>query len=363
MVYIHIPFCESYCTYCGFYSELCTPDLEARQVQSRLCALIAEEAVERHDEIESTLALNTLYIGGGTPSLLPLEDLKTIINALNIAPRGEEFTIEVNPEDIVSRGEGYVRGLLELGVTRISMGVQSFDDGILQWMNRRHDSIEAQQAFRILRDSDVDNLSIDLIFGLSQLTPEIWADTIKKTLALRPEHISAYQLSIEEGSLLERMVESGSYTEASDEQCAEQYELLCSLLCAAGYIHYEISNWALPGREARHNSAYWARLPYVGLGPGAHSFDGTSRSWNSESVQGYERTTEVLSDEDVAVETIMLSLRTSKGIEASYLYQHSDREVIQRLLRAGALTWVSGERIRIPEDHFFVSEDIICELI
>ena len=305
MIYVHVPFCRSFCTYCGFYSEICrraprsstqAPGSreDSRQVQNRLfeeyAAALRDEIAVRSTELvaarrgsafgpvppsapslSGSPAPDTLYIGGGTPSVLPLQVLEDIVGSLGPSEY-EEFTIEVNPDDIVSGGPEYVSGLRRLGVNRVSMGVQSFDDGILKWMNRRHDAAGAREAFRLLRACGFDNISIDLIFGLSQLSDDAWADTVLAALALEPEHISAYQLSIEEDSALERMVADGRYVEASDEQCRSQYDTLCRMLAEAGYVHYEISNWARPGREAVHNSAYWRRVPYVGLGPGAHSF-------------------------------------------------------------------------------------------
>lgn len=329
-------------------------------------------------------AVNTLYIGGGTPSVLPLDVLRRIVDALlssRSLRRGEntvgaqspfeEFTVEVNPEDIVEKGGEYVRGLLALGVNRVSMGIQSFDDGILRWMNRRHSAAGAVEAFRILRRCGVRNISVDLIFGLSQLADDVWKDTIERALELAPEHISAYQLSIEEGSALAKLVADGRYVEASDEQCRHQYDVLCQTLRQAGYHHYEISNFARPGFEAVHNSAYWSRVPYIGLGPGAHSLTGDIRSWNSQelphrSTDGspatYSRTSETLSPEDIRVERIMLSLRTDKGLEAAELYSLADRAVINSLLSEGALEKQGGS-IRIPESRLFTSDEIIRELI
>lgn len=329
-------------------------------------------------------AVNTLYIGGGTPSVLPLDVLRRIVEALlssRSLRRGEntvgaqspfeEFTVEVNPEDIVEKGGEYVRGLLETGVDRVSMGIQSFDDGILRWMNRRHSAAGAVEAFRILRRCGVRNISVDLIFGLSQLADDVWKDTIERALELAPEHISAYQLSIEEGSALAKLVADGRYVEASDEQCRHQYDVLCQTLRQAGYHHYEISNFARPGFEAVHNSAYWSRVPYIGLGPGAHSLTGDIRSWNSQelphrSTDGspatYSRTSETLSPEDIRVERIMLSLRTDKGLEAAELYSLADRAVINFLLSEGALEKQGGS-IRIPESRLFTSDEIIRELI
>lgn len=387
MIYLHVPFCGSFCTYCDFYSEIC----RSRQAFNEYADAVIAEIRDRRKELEMNMsaqdAVNTLYIGGGTPSVLPLDVLSRIVGAVSQTERlslvtepvevttptelFDEFTVEVNPEDIVEKGREYVRGLLALGVNRISMGIQSFNDDILRWMNRRHDAGNAVKAFHILRGSGVRNISIDLIFGISQLTDEIWKDTIEKALELSPEHISAYQLSIEEGSALAKMVADGRYVEASEEQCRRQYDILCRCIGRSGYHHYEISNFAKPGFEAVHNSAYWRRAPYIGLGPGAHSLTGNVRSWNSQelphrspdgSSATYSRTSETLSPEDIRVERIMLSLRTDKGLEAAELYSLADRAVINSLLSEGALE-KQGASIRIPEDHLFTSDEILRELI
>lgn len=387
MIYLHVPFCGSFCTYCDFYSEIC----RSRQASNEYADAVIAEIRDRRKELEMNMsaqdAVNTLYIGGGTPSVLPLDVLSRIVGAVSQTERlslvtdpvevttptelFDEFTVEVNPEDIVEKGREYVRGLLALGVNRISMGIQSFNDDILRWMNRRHDAGNAVKAFHILRESGVRNISIDLIFGISQLTDETWKDTIEKALELSPEHISAYQLSIEEGSALAKMVADGRYVEASEEQCRRQYDILCRCLGRSGYHHYEISNFAKPGFEAVHNSAYWRRAPYIGLGPGAHSLTGYVRSWNSQelphrspdgSSATYSRTSETLSPEDIRVERIMLSLRTDKGLEAAELYSLADRAVINSLLSEGALEKQGGS-IRIPEFRLFTSDEIIRELI
>ncbi len=384
MIYLHVPFCGSFCTYCDFYSEIC----RGGRAFNEYADAVLKEVNDRREEICMNMsapgAVNTLYIGGGTPSVLPLDVLRRIVDALlssrslrrgentvGVQSPFEEFTVEVNPEDIVEKGGKYVRGLLETGVDRVSMGIQSFDDGILRWMNRRHSAAGAVEAFRILRRCGVRNISVDLIFGLSQLADDVWKDTIERALELAPEHISAYQLSIEEGSALAKLVADGRYIEASDEQCRHQYDVLCQSLRQAGYHHYEISNFAKPGFEAVHNSAYWRRAPYIGLGPGAHSLTGDIRSWNSQelphrSTDGspatYSRTSETLSPENIRVERIMLSLRTDKGLEAAELYSLADRAVINSLLSEGALEKQGGS-IRIPESRLFTSDEIIRELI
>ena len=386
-------------------------------------AAVTAEIEARHDEIAAAAAVNTLYIGGGTPSVLPLDVLSRIVHSLNASREGvvppnpprsalrpvspaashpfmwprvatglagtplhadtlwDEFTVEVNPEDIVTKGEEYALGLMELGGNRISMGIQSFDDGILRWMNRRHDVAAAEEAFSILRRAGFDNISVDLIFGLSQLDEKTWNDTIDKTLAFGPEHISAYQLSVEEGSALEKMTAKGKYSEAPEELCRRQYDILCARLGAVGYRHYEISNFALPGREAIHNSAYWRRVPYVGLGPGAHSLSTDSvRSWNSQEIPRrmrdgrlatYSREEEVLTPEDIRIERIMLPLRTDLGMPEEELRSLAGDETVEHLLSEGALIHChpachperSEGSLRIPEDHFFTSDEIIRELI
>ena len=458
MIYLHVPFCGSFCTYCDFYSEIC----RSTQAFNEYADAVIAEIRDRQEELSMNMSVhdvvNTLYIGGGTPSVLPLDVLSRIVEAVASSgairqaqrplrsvtgsqqsdcclsgsaypvaeplppvtgpveetvptPPFDEFTVEVNPEDIVEKGHEYVHGLLALGVNRISMGIQSFDDGILRWMNRRHDASRAFEAFRILRECGVRNISIDLIFGLSQLTDEVWKDTIEKALKLDPEHISAYQLSIEEGSALAKMVTDSRYIEATDEQCRRQYDILCQSLRQSGYHHYEISNFAKPGFEAVHNSAYWRRVPYIGLGPSAHSLSGGVRSWNSQELPRritdnnpckatysnqnhlprnaqlgnlkvnpdtnpdmcssghrygglvtYSRDSEILSPEDIRVERIMLPLRTDKGLEAAELYSLADRAVIHSLLSEGALEKQDGS-IRIPESRLFTSDEIIRELI
>ena len=382
MIYIHVPFCLSRCTYCDFYSQT---DCRAEAFE-RYTSGICDEIARRRAGIDATLDLNTLYIGGGTPSVLPLPCLERIVTALGCGPYSE-FTVEVNPDDIVGKGPEYLDGLRALGVNRISMGVQSLDDGILRWMNRRHGAIGAREAFRIVSNTSSANpagagvsktvslpldptadavpplmvprvaqvcggtapagfdRSIDLITGVPGMTDKILGETVDEVLEWRPEHISAYQLSVEEGSALARLIAAGKLQEASEEQCRRQYALLCAKLSEAGYRHYEISNWAIPGHEARHNSAYWTRHPYVGLGPSAHSLEITAdgkqrRSWNSSSVSGWkEEGAEVLSEEEIREERIMLGLRTDAGAE------------------------VDGRHVVIPESDWFVSDEIIAGLL
>ncbi len=425
MIYVHVPFCRSFCTYCDFYSEVAAKcrkaEDAARQEQmfGRFAESLVSEVKSRAHEITSDI--NTLYIGGGTPSVLPLSAFERLLDALREAGHGgpyDEFTVEVNPEDIVGKGEAYVEGLLRLGVNRVSMGVQSFDDGILKFMNRRHDSLTARKAYAVLENAGVGNISIDLIFGLPQLSDSQWKDTLREALGISargilPAHISSYQLSVEEGSMLARMVERGLWSEASEELCSRQYDILCETLREAGYNHYEISNFARPGYEAVHNSAYWKHVPYVGLGPGAHSFlksgsdesgisgsvHGASRfirQWNKPDLKAYLENPsstveyESLSEDQLVLERIMLGLRTSEGISADFLHEHCDPLKLERALSLGHIVPTDSFRVqnppisltdslqttlpcakspifahgyRIPESKFFISDSIIAELV
>lgn len=437
MIYVHIPFCKSFCTYCGFYSE--TSACYDRYVEALL-----GEIDSRKSEFDATMDVNTLYIGGGTPSVMPLPLLCRVVEALKDESGSrnfDEFTVELNPEDVIQRGEAYAEALLGMGVTRASMGVQSFDDVVLRWMNRRHDAETAVRAYRILEKSGFRNISIDLIFGLPELGPDsqtrhsdsflghsdsqtrhsdslsgrfpghrgkdgyvpllderLWRETILRALdisasGMLPSHISAYQLSVEPDSALDGMIAGGRCREASEESCARQYEILCEELSAAGYHHYEISNFALPGMEARHNSAYWRHVPYVGLGPGAHSLsilpDGhRCRSWNSPDLKLYLETfaplgqrdtgcsgQETLSPVQLGIENVMLGLRTSRGCPLPELVSACDRARLDSAISSGRLVPVPGsselsgledgaaQYYRIPEKYFFISDGIISELL
>lgn len=445
MIYVHIPFCKSFCTYCGFYSE--TSACYDRYVEALL-----GEIDSRKSEFDATMDVNTLYIGGGTPSVMPLPLLCRVVEALKDESGSrnfDEFTVELNPEDVIQRGEAYAEALLGMGVTRASMGVQSFDDVVLRWMNRRHDAETAVRAYRILEKSGFRNISIDLIFGLPELGPDsqpkhsdslsghsdsqprhsdslsgrfsghrgkdgyvpllderLWRETILRALdisasGMLPSHISAYQLSVEPDSALDGMIADGRCREASEESCARQYEILCEELSAAGYHHYEISNFALPGMEARHNSAYWRHVPYVGLGPGAHSLSilpggHRCRSWNSPDLKLYLETfaplgqrdtgcsgqrnaeyenLETLSPVQLGIENVMLGLRTSLGCPLPELVSACDRARLDSAISSGRLVPVPGsselsgqedgaaQYYRIPEKYFFISDGIISELL
>ena len=386
MIYVHIPFCRSFCTYCDFYSEVAPRCPKAEDVTRQAVLFetfadaLSKEFVAHSEEVSKDV--NTLYIGGGTPSVLPLSTFARLLDVFRSRGHGgpyDEFTIEVNPEDIVEKGRAYAEGLLELGVNRISMGVQSFDDDILRFMNRRHDAAAARVAYGILEDAGFENISIDLIFGLPQLSDAVWRDTLKRAMDISakgvlPKHVSSYQLSVEPGSALAGLVERGLWTEASEDLCRGQYDILCDVLGGAGYHHYEISNFALPGYEARHNSAYWKHVPYLGLGPGAHSLAVSDsgkpvRRWNAQNLHAYVADPlsvsegEELTDGQVVLERVMLGLRTSEGLAEEYLLRHCDATRLEQHLSSGDIVRTSFGTLRIPESRFFVSDAIISSLV
>ena len=395
MIYIHFPFCRSFCTYCDFYSVR-----EMGKMEQYKNALL-REIDARRAFLMSCAEPATLYVGGGTPSLCPVEWLSEVVSVLRAAVGGfEELTVEVNPDDVTRE---YALGLRGLGVNRVSMGVQSFSDTSLMWMARRHSANRAREAYKVLREAGFDNVSLDLIFGYdpvrwgssptsADVLMRLWREDLEEVLRLRPEHISAYQMSVEDGSVLGEKALAGQYHEPADEICAAQYALLQNSLSDAGYEQYEVSNFALPGYQAVHNSGYWERLPYIGLGPGAHSFDGNRRrSWNAPDVETYVRYwlsdvqqeveghgyaggagdcvsggihalsgCETLTDEDVLVEKIMLGLRRTSGLLLSDVPELS-HDTVGRLVSSGSLIEDDG-RIRIPPSNLFISDTIIRSL-
>ncbi|MDE6288547.1 MAG: coproporphyrinogen III oxidase family protein, partial [Muribaculaceae bacterium] len=265
-LYIHIPFCRSKCIYCDFYS---TPSL--KNMEEVVRGIIKEYACRRH---EVTGTFKTAYLGGGTPSILPPELLSKLVSSLDI-DSVEEFTIEVNPDDVTPEAAKLWKSL---GINRVSMGVQSLDDGILRWMRRRHDSATALNAIEILRTAGFDNISCDLIYGIPGLSENIWRKSLCTLLATGIEHLSSYCLTYSPGTALQLRLDAGKDARATDNEIERQYHILRQETSRHEFNHYEISNFAVEGRHSRHNSIYWSPDgQWLGLGPSAHSFDGSLR--------------------------------------------------------------------------------------
>ena len=384
-IYLHIPFCNSKCIYCGFYSVV------ARPFRKQFIPALEREIQGRRNFFSNLYpedrTVRTLYIGGGTPSVLDISILEQAVSLLRGSftfpaeafhtsdPDVFEFTVEVNPDDISPL---YASSLRKMGVNRVSMGVQSFQDPHLEWMGRRHNAAQAVQSFRILRDAGFTNISLDLIFGFPLLTQGQWEGNLQKIITLRPEHISAYQLGIDADTPLERLAGEGKFSLPSEEVCAAQYKTLQEKLSEAGYTQYEVSNFCLPKWQSRHNSSYWKRSPYLGLGPGAHSFIGRGREWNFQDISTYcdlstkeLREGENLTPRDVFNELLMLGLRTAEGVSLKDLRECDPRsgEFLSQILpifpglqSRGLINLTKDGRIKIPPEKFFVSDGIIREL-
>ena len=359
-LYIHIPFCKSRCIYCGFYS---TTGLEQRQ---RYVDAVVQEARQR--PVEDTVG--TIYLGGGTPSQLTADQLEQLFDAIysiNKVADDAEVTIECNPDDVT---EAFAELMAQLPVNRVSMGAQTFDDQRLRFLRRRHTAAQVPLAVERLRKAGIGNISIDLMYGFPNETLEAWLHDIDAALSLQPEHLSAYCLMVEEGTPLHRM-----NIEPADEETERQmYYTLIDRLATNGYAHYELSNFARPSFRSRHNSSYWADVPYVGLGAAAHSYDGRCRQWNPDDLSIYIKGVENgnlaveqdwLDDNTRYNDRVMLSLRTCEGIDLeqltpanrAYLLAQSQKYVDDGLLVC------SDNRLRLSREGLFVSDMVMSDLM
>nr|VFK13722.1 MAG: oxygen-independent coproporphyrinogen-3 oxidase [Candidatus Kentron sp. LFY] len=328
-IYLHIPFCKQLCYYCDFHFSL------SLRHKDELIAAILREMELRGDYFDGDNASNiqnrriaTLYFGGGTPSVLELIHIETILNKIGSlfqVQTDAEITLEANPEDLTP---SYLSGLKTLGINRLSIGVQSFHDRELEIMNRRHTARQALRAMENASRSGFDNITIDLMYGLPDSTPETWCHSLETALALSIAHFSCYHLSFEERTAFADFSKKGKLTGVSDDNSWAQYRLLCDKMASEAYEHYEISNFAREGRRSRHNLACWCGAPYLGLGPSAHSFDGKQRQWNIAHNLKYRQgvlrgsgfhETEILSDKDRFHDYLLTRLRTLDGIDLCYL--------------------------------------------
>ncbi len=360
-IYIHIPYCRGKCVYCDFYSVPSRRGMEAvaEGIAAELRAALATPGLP---------PVSTVYIGGGTPSVMPPELLATIAREIP-ADAVEEFTVEANPDDVTPQ---WTEAMRAMGVNRVSMGVQSLDDAVLRSIGRRHTAAEAVAAVDTLISGGIDNVSCDLIYGLPGQSYEGWERDLRALLELPLAHLSAYCLTWAEGTPLYRMMMAGKAAPADDADLAARYELLERLTAEAGYEHYEISNFARPGRRSRHNSLYWARDGrWIGAGPAAHSYDGTVRRANPCDIAGwlarlpYPGEAEDESALDRINDRVVSALRTAEGLDLEELPPQARRKLLAaagRFIAAGLMS-TSGSRVAIPSAHWFISDSIIRELL
>ncbi len=314
-IYIHIPFCRKACHYCNFHFSTTHHQIEP------MMAAIEKEAVLQKDYLSEPI--ETIYFGGGTPSLLSIHQLQKVMDILQSEYQiavNAEITIETNPDDFE---EEKLEAWKKMGINRLSIGIQSFFEADLQWMNRAHNASQADSCIRMAKDAGFDNITIDLIYGTPTLTDEAWKENVDKALSLGIDHISCYALTVEPKTGLEKMIQQKKIEAVDPDKQARHFSLLMQWLAEAGFDHYEISNFSKPGKKSKHNSNYWNGVDYLGLGPSAHSFNGRSRQWNIANNALYIQSLakdqvpfelEILSSMEQLNEYIMTSLRTMEGL-------------------------------------------------
>lgn len=369
-IYIHIPFCKSRCIYCGFYSTTLL-DLRKKYINA-----VCREMELRKNYIREPFS--TIYLGGGTPSLLDEAELTKLflyINNVYDVDRNAEITMECNPDDITPK---FTNMLSRLPINRVSMGAQTFADSRLRLLHRRHNSDEVKHAVKLLRESGIKNISIDLMFGFPDESLSQWKEDISAALALNVEHISAYSLMYEEDTPLWKMLDTGKVKEIDEELSLTMFKELVCQLTDAGYEHYEISNFARPGYRSRHNSSYWHQVPYIGLGAAAHSFDLNSRQWNVADLKLYieeinngiipmER--EELDNDTTFNDIITTALRTSDGIDLNAMETRLGKRYRNTLISAAGkhieqgLLEIRHDRLRLTFEGIFISDMVMSDLM
>lgn len=369
-IYIHIPFCKSRCIYCGFYSTTLL-DLRKKYINA-----VCREMELRKNYIREPFS--TIYLGGGTPSLLDEAELTQLflhINNVYDVDRNAEITMECNPDDITPE---FTNMLSRLPINRVSMGAQTFADSRLRLLHRRHNSDEVKHAVKLLREAGIKNISIDLMFGFPDESLSQWKEDISAALALNVEHISAYSLMYEEDTPLWKMLDTGKVKEIDEELSLTMFKELVCQLTDAGYEHYEISNFARPGYRSRHNSNYWHQVPYIGLGAAAHSFDLNSRQWNVADLKLYieeinngiipmER--EELDNDTTFNDIITTALRTSDGIDLNAMETRLGKRYRNTLISAAGkhleqgLLEIRHDRLRLTSEGIFISDMVMSDLM
>jgi oxygen-independent coproporphyrinogen-3 oxidase len=370
-IYIHIPFCKKLCSYCDFYHTISSVDYSAF-----LYALFKEASL-RQDYLGSE-TISTIYIGGGTPSVLSVKELGLLLNQIIKLFRVEkdcEITIESNPDDI---NPAYLKGLKKLNFTRISLGIQSWRDQDLKLLNRRHDSARGVIALNEIFRAGFENVTIDLIYGIPGMSLQDWASNLEFSFTYDIKHLSAYHLTFEPGTVFGKILEKGLISEVDEEDSASQFNMLIEKSESKGFIHYEISNFARPGYLSAHNTNYWKQVPYLGLGPSAHSFNGYSRQWNTRDLKGYMKSVnkgnlfferEELDKKTCYNEYIMTSLRTMWGIDLEYVEMIFGKESLDYIvnlsgkLKNYGLIIQDKKNLVLTNQGKMISDNIVSEFM
>lgn len=371
MIYIHIPFCKQKCSYCNFHFST------SLNFKDEMLRAMKTEIMLRKNELQNK-SLKSLYFGGGTPSILSVDEINSLIDEVLkyfSFEKDIEITLEANPDDL---DKNFLKQLAATPVNRLSIGTQSFFEEDLKLMNRAHTASEAESSIKRAQDFGFENLSIDLIYGSPTSNLEIWKENLNKTIALEVPHISSYALTVEPKTALENWISKGKVKSPKEEEQNREFYYLSDFLKDNGFEHYEVSNFAKPGFYSRHNSAYWKYQEYLGIGPSAHSYNGFDiRSWNVANNQQYNKKLndkqlakeeEILSQEDQFNEMIMIGLRTTWGVDLESLKsKFSDR--MQEHLQAETkskieegILIIENNHLKIPEKHWFMADGIASDL-
>ncbi len=368
-IYIHIPFCRQACYYCNFHFST-----SGKRIPE-IAEAIRKEMVLQQSYLSEKV--ETIYFGGGTPSLLPKHEIQSILNNIRSffeVDVNAEISLEANPDDITTDA---LQGWKEAGINRLSIGVQSFAEADLQWMNRAHTALQATDCILLAQEQGISNISIDLIYGTPSLTDEQWKENIATAISLNIPHLSCYALTVEPRTALAKLIETKQLADVDTDKQARHFSILTKALAGAGFEHYEISNFALPGFRSRHNSSYWIGKPYLGLGPSAHSFNGSSRQWNVANNSLYLQSlatgivpfeVEILSEEQRWNEFIMIRLRTIEGISLTEVKNNWSEQKYTVLLteaekhiQRGYLT-LENDVLKLTAEGKFLADGIAADL-
>jgi len=369
-IYLHIPFCKQACNYCNFHFTT------SLRYKDDLVKALAKELYLQRDFLQHT-PIDTIYIGGGTPSLLDMEDCQFIFHTIekhfNVSA-DPEITLEANPDDITHEK---LRGWKEVGINRMSIGIQSFFEEELRWMNRAHSKEQAHQCIEMSLAAGFTNMTIDLIYGSPLLTDDMWARNVQTAINYGIPHLSCYALTVEEKTPLHKYINTKKKADIDSDKQGHQFLLLMDWLKEAGYEHYEVSNFAKPGFRSRHNSSYWKGRPYLGIGPSAHSFDGSARQWNIANNQQYIQSLEqsvipaekeILSTADQLNEYLMISLRTAEGIDLEVIERKWSREEKERIIKEtsnyinNGLMIKEGDQLKLSKEGMPLADGIAAQL-
>lgn len=352
-IYIHIPFCKKACFYCDFHFSV------SFKIKEKIITAICQELTTRKDFFDPKETISSIYFGGGTPSVLSIKEIDEILGAVyshyNVE-KNAEITFECNPDDLT---QDYLRELKFVGINRLSIGVQSFNDEHLKWMNRSHDASQSKKSIEYGAEAGFNNITLDLIYGLPQLSNKEWSSNLNEALSLPINHLSAYSLTMEENTPYIKLVNQGKYKKPSDDISSSHYQILVQQTTDLGWEHYEVSSFCKPGNYSKHNSSYWSGSKYIGVGPSAHSYDGNSRYWNVSDNKSYleciSTKKRYFESEELTVsnrvnEYLLTGLRTKWGVDLELLSNKYDYNVMS-LFEKDIKYWISLNWLEMKDSN------------